>query len=106
MSRYFNIRTALVMVAALLVVTSVSAQSTTGRLVGNVVDDTSAALPGVTVTISSPVLIGGAQTKITDGAGEFAFIGITPGEYSLKADLSGFISQERNEILVALGGSR
>jgi hypothetical protein len=106
MSRFLNIRTALVTVAALMMVTSVSAQTTTGRLVGNVVDDTAAALPGVTVTISSPVLIGGAQTKITDGAGEFAFIGITPGEYTLKADLSGFISQERNEILVALGGSR
>ncbi len=106
MSRYLNFRTALVVVAALLMVTSAFAQSTTGRLVGNVVDDTGAALPGVTVTISSPVLIGGAQTKITDGAGEFAFIGIAPGEYTLKADLSSFISQERNEILVALGGSR
>jgi len=106
MSRFLNIRTALAVVAALLMVTSAFAQSTTGRLVGNVVDDTGAALPGVTVTISSPVLIGGAQTKITDGAGEFSFVGITPGEYSLKADLSGFVSQERNEIQVALGGSR
>ena len=106
MFRYLNVRTALVVVAALMMVTSAFAQSTTGRLVGNVVDDTGAALPGVTVTIASPVLIGGAQTKITDGAGEFSFVGITPGEYSLKADLSGFVSQERNEILVALGGSR
>jgi len=106
MSRYLNIRTALAVVAVLLMVTSVSAQSTTGRLVGNVIDDTGAALPGVTVTISSPVLIGGPQTKITDGAGEFAFIGIAPGEYSLKADLSSFVSQERDQIQVALGGSR
>ena len=106
MYRFFNVRIALVVLAVLLAVTGLQAQTTTGRLVGNVVDDTGAALPGVTVTISSAALIGGAQIKITDVAGEFAFIGIAPGEYTVKADLSGFISQERNEILVALGGSR
>jgi len=106
MSRFVSVRAVLFVMAVLLVVAPLQAQTTTGRLVGNVIDDTGAALPGVTVTISSDVLIGGAQTKITDGAGEFAFIGLPPGEYSLKADLSGFVSQERNEIQVALGGSR
>ena len=106
MFRSFYVRNAFVVVAALLLVSSLHAQTTTGRLVGNVIDDTGAALPGVTVTITSPVLIGGAQTRISDGAGEFAFIGITPGEYAVKADLTGFIGQERNEIQVALGGSR
>ena len=106
MNRFINIRTVLAVLVVLLTVTGPQAQTTTGRLVGTVVDETGAVLPGVTVTISSPALIGGARIKITDGAGEFAFIGIAPGEYTLKVDLSGFISQERNEILVALGGSR
>ncbi len=105
MSRYLNIRTALAVVGALLMVTSVQAQTTTGRLIGTVVDDTGGALPGVTVTISSPVLIGGAQTKITDGAGDFSFIGVAPGDYAVKVDLSGFVSQERTEVKVPLGGA-
>jgi hypothetical protein len=108
MYRLINLRTALAVIAvlaALLVVTGLEAQTTTGRLIGKVIDDTGVALPGVTVTISSPHLIGGAQVKITDGAGEFAFIGLAPGEYTVKADLSSFISQERSEILVALGGA-
>jgi outer membrane receptor protein involved in Fe transport len=106
MFRFINVRIVLAALAVLLAVTGLQAQTTTGRLVGNVVDDTGAALPGVTVTISSTALIGGARIKITDIAGEFAFIGIAPGEYTVKVDLTGFISQERNEILVALGGSR
>jgi len=105
MSRFVNVRTVLAVLAVLLVVTGLQAQTTTGRLIGTIIDANGVALPGVTVTISSPTLIGGAQVKITDGAGEFAFIGLAPGEYNLKADLSGFIGQERGEIMVALGGA-
>ena len=105
MSRFINVRTVLAVLAVLLVVTGLQAQTTTGRLIGTIIDDNGVALPGVTVTVSSPALIGGAQVKITDGAGEFAFIGLAPGEYNLKADLSGFVGQERGEILVALGGA-
>jgi len=105
MDRIISVRTVLAVLAVLLVVTGLQAQTTTGRLIGTIIDDNGVALPGVTVTISSPTLIGGAQVKITDGAGEFAFIGLAPGEYNLKADLSGFIGQERGEILVALGGA-
>ena len=105
MDRYINLRTVLVVLAILMVVGGLQAQNTTGRLTGNVIDDKGVGLPGVSVTISSPVLIGGARTKITDGAGEFAFIGIAPGEYTVKTDLSGFVTQERNRIAVALGGS-
>ncbi|MCJ7755056.1 MAG: carboxypeptidase-like regulatory domain-containing protein, partial [Thermoanaerobaculales bacterium] len=68
-------------VAMLLMTLPAFAQTTTGRLIGKVVDDTAGALPGATITISSPVLIGGPQVKITDGAGEFSFIGLSPGEY-------------------------
>ncbi len=93
-------------VAMMLMPLPAFAQTTTGRLIGKVVDDTAGALPGATVTITSPVLIGGPRVKITDSAGEFAFVGLSPGEYSVKADLSGFVSQERNEVQVALGGSR
>jgi hypothetical protein len=105
MIRFFNIRIMLAVLAVLLVVSSLQAQTTTGRLIGTVIDDAGLALPGVTVTIASPVLIGGAQTKITDGAGEFVFIGVAPGDYTVNVVLSGFVTQERSEIKVPLGGA-
>src|SRR5229473_6268666 len=46
---------------------SASAQSATSATIrGKVTDDTNAALPGVTVTISSPALIETQQIKATD----------------------------------------
>jgi hypothetical protein len=81
------------------------AQTTTGRLIGNAVDEAGAPLPGVVVTIASPALIGGAQTRVTDARGEYSFVGIAPGEYTVQATLSGFITQERAQVKVPLGGA-
>ena len=81
------------------------AQTTTGRLMGTTVDQRGAVLPGVAVTISSPALIGGAQVKLTDDRGEFSFLLLGPGDYSVVAELSGFVTQERRLVTVPLGGA-
>jgi hypothetical protein len=78
-------------------------QTTTGRLMGTTVDASGAALAGVDVTISSPVLIGGAQARITDDRGEFLFLLLAPGDYTLTAERDGFLTQERNLVTVPLG---
>jgi len=83
----------------------IAAQTTTGRLIGRVVNEEGKALPGVSVTIASPALIGVDQTRATDPQGDFAFIGIAPGEYTAEAVLSGFITQERGSVKVPLGGA-
>ncbi|MEJ2189310.1 MAG: carboxypeptidase-like regulatory domain-containing protein, partial [Acidobacteriota bacterium] len=62
-----------------------------------------AALAGVRVTIDSPSLIGGAQTRITDDQGEYSFVGIAPGFYTVKAERAGFVPQERAQVKVSLG---
>jgi hypothetical protein len=80
-------------------------QTTTGRLVGATVDESGAVLPGVTVTISSRALIGGAQVKLADERGEFSFLLLGPGDYTVRAELSGFVTQERNLVTVPLGGA-
>ena len=49
-----------------LAVASLAVAGTTGRLTGNVKDDQGAALPGATVTVSSPTEIGGVPEMITD----------------------------------------
>jgi hypothetical protein len=87
----------------LLAAASAWSQTTTGRLIGRVTDEDRVALPGVEVTIASPALIGGAQTQVTDDRGEYSFVGIAPGEYSVGAALDGFIPQERARVKVSLG---
>jgi len=105
MYRFANLRAVLAVLAVLLPATGLQAQTTTGRLIGRVVNEQDGALPGTTVTIRSAVLIGGAQTKIADDDGEFSFLGLHPGDYTVKADLSGYVSQERLEVVVPLGGA-
>ena len=66
-------------IVAMLVVVwagTCDAQTTTGRLMVRTLDESDSPLPGVTVTISSPALIGGAQTKATDDRGEATFLSL------------------------------
>jgi hypothetical protein len=75
---------------------------TTGKLTGTVADDKGLALPGVTITIESPALIGGPRTLATEADGSFSFPAIAPGVYTIKASLQGFVTQERNQVEVRL----
>jgi hypothetical protein len=72
---------------------SVFAQ-TTAQLVGTVTTD-GAALPGVTVTITSPQMQG-SRTATTLDTGGYAFQGIPPGEYTVKFELSGMNTVTRS----------
>lgn len=94
------------MVGCVIVLCAVTvfAQNTTGRmLVRTSGDGGEAPLPGVTVTIASPSLIGGARTEITDQRGEALFLTLMPGTYEVSAALHGFATQERREVWVRLG---
>jgi hypothetical protein len=57
----------------------------------------------VTVTLSSPGLIGGAQERVSDANGQFRFPLLTPGTYSLVFELQGFQRVERTGLVVATG---
>jgi outer membrane receptor protein involved in Fe transport len=81
---------------------TVSAQSTPGRLTGLVSDAQGAILPGVTVTATSPALIGG-QSTVTQPDGKFLFPALPTGQYKLLFELSGFQKLVRENINVALG---
>jgi hypothetical protein len=95
------------LIVAAMVVTPIAGwcQTTTGRLMGTAVDESGAVLQGVSVTIDSPALIGGEQVKTTDDRGEFLFLSLAPGDYTVRADLAGFVTQERNLVTVPLGGA-
>ena len=61
----------------------------TATLTGTVVDRIDFALPGVSVTVSSPALQG-LRTTHTDGTGVYRVPGLPPGLYTVRFALSGF----------------
>ena len=77
------------LVAALVVAPQLWAQNPTGTLTGTVVDNSGAALPGVTVTASSPNLQG-QRTVQTGGNGSYKLAFLPPGVYSVSYELEGF----------------
>jgi hypothetical protein len=89
---------------ALLVVVACAsgavAQTLTGTVQGKVTDEQGGVLPGVTVTLTGRT---GAQTQVSDAQGAYRFIGLQPGAYSVKAELSGFKPKEQTGIDVGIG---
>src|SRR5256886_1742277 len=82
---------------------SASAQIQTGSILVRATDQQSAVAPGVTVTISSPALVAGSMTGVTDAAGVYRFPSLVPGTYTVKLELSGFQTLIREGIVVLVG---
>jgi Carboxypeptidase regulatory-like domain len=70
-----------------------------GELVGKVTDDQGGVLPGVTVTLSGPAVMG-APTAITNAQGLYRFPAVNTGTYTLKFELAGFSPLVREGIIV------
>ena len=79
-----------------------SAQITQGRLTGIVTDTQGAVMPGVTVTVTSPALIG-TRTTVSEADGRYLFPALPTGVYRVTFDLSGFRKFDRDNIQVVLG---
>src|SRR5688572_31890320 len=60
------------------------AQQQTGSISGRAEDGSGAALPGVTVSITSDNLIGGARSAVTDGQGVYRFTLLPGGKFTVK----------------------
>jgi outer membrane receptor for Fe3+-dicitrate len=74
---------------------------TTGRLFGQLVDGQGAVLPGATVTVTGPALLG-AQSQTTDTEGRFRFPSLPPGRYTVKAEMVGFKAAEQSNVDIGL----
>jgi len=73
--------------AVLLFVIQSALAQTTANLTGTVTSD-NAAIPGVTVTVTSPNLQG-TRTAVTDANGNYNFATLPPGDYSVKFEMEG-----------------
>ena len=74
---------------------------------GTVKDTSGAVLPGVTVEASSPVLIEGTKTDVTDSDGQYRITDLRPGVYTVTFTLPGFkqTRQEKVELRADFAGT-
>jgi hypothetical protein len=88
--------TALLLLAAVAAV----AQLQSGNLYGTVLGPGGETLPGVSVTLQGA---GAPQVQVTDSAGRFRFLGLSPGTYSVRAEVQGYSPLESSGIVVNVG---
>jgi hypothetical protein len=84
-----------------LLVFSVSAlaQSTTGRILGTLTDQSGAAVAGATVVVTD-VQRGTSRTATTDESGAYAAPDLQPGTYKIHVEAKGFKSVERPNVQI------
>jgi outer membrane receptor protein involved in Fe transport len=80
------------------------AQRTTGSLVGTVEDESGSVLPGVSVSVKGPTVVG-TQTATTNERGFYRFAALPPGTYSVSFTMQGFRTVTRPDIRVPLGAT-
>jgi hypothetical protein len=76
---------------------ALSQSKETGAIQGYISDEEGAPLPGVTVTLTSPNMIG-VRTAVTDSEGYFRFPALPPGLFEIKAELPGFTTVVQKNI--------
>jgi hypothetical protein len=87
---------------ALVISATASAQEQRGSIEGVVKDSSGGLLPGVTVSATSPALVG-AAAAVTDERGVYRFPALRPGVYEVSAELQGFRLVKVQDIELQLG---
>src|SRR5207249_2653656 len=90
------------LLALLAVPIRASGQATTGTISGTVTDESKAVLPGATVIVKNTET-GATRTLVTDERGGFRALNLTPGIYSVSAELQGFTSARRENLTLEIG---
>ncbi len=76
----------------------------TGKLAGTVFDPDGVPLAGVTVTISSPQMMGTRKIQTAED-GSFLFFGLPPGRYVLQIEQQGFLPFKQENVKVGIGST-
>jgi len=95
----------LVLCFTLVNVSVVRAQSVLeGKLLGTVTDDKGELLPGVTVEITGPSIMG-KRSAVTSAKGTYVFLNVPPGTFTLTASLPGFKTSVQENIILGAGST-
>jgi len=99
-----SFRATILVAMTLALATPALAQRTTGAISGTVKDASGAVLPGVTVSVSGPNIVG-TQTATTNEHGFYRVINLPPGDYQVVISLTGFRSVTQRGLRVPVGGT-
>lgn len=102
MSRFRVLFVLLIILAAAV---PLFAQKETGSIRGTISDSDGKGLPGVTVTATSPSLVGGSTVVQTNTDGYYWFPYLPPGTYEIKAELTGFQTVGRQDVRLFVGNT-
>jgi Carboxypeptidase regulatory-like domain len=93
------------LVCLLLAITApVTAQQTSGSVVGAVTDNTGAVVSGAAVTLTN-VDTGDRRTATTSQSGDYEFVNLVPGNYRVDVENTGFKHFIRSNVVVQVQGS-
>jgi hypothetical protein len=73
---------------------------TTATIAGRIVDGQGLPVPGVSVVATGPQ---GAKTAVTGADGRYQLSYLTPGQYTVRAELQGFKTVEQGAVMLRLG---
>jgi len=73
---------------------------TRSSITGTVTDSSKLLLPGVTLTLSSPDMVGGPQVAVSGADGSYRFWELPAGTYLIAASLQGFQTVKRTDLRV------
>ena len=85
-----------------LIPVAATAQVDKGVIEVTVADESSAMIPGVTVTLRDPAT-GATAVEVTGGNGLARFVALSPGSWSMKVELDGFAPVEKPGIVLRVG---
>jgi hypothetical protein len=78
------------------------AQIQSGTIYGTIRDNQGGVLPGVSVSLTGP---SGARSFTTEADGQYRFLNLPPGTYTISAALQGFSTLRRENIVVTVGAN-
>ena len=92
-------RIILFLLALTLMALPAAAQSTAGRVLGSVTDQSGASVAGATVVVTDTQR-GASRTLITDASGDYVAPDLAPGTYKIHVEAKGFKSSERPSVTI------
>jgi len=91
------------LIGLVLVSVPLRAQEQTGSLEGKVLDASGATVPGLTVTVAGPAILGGARGVVSSSSGSYRIINIPVGTYRVSFDLTGFRTKTYEGVRIQAG---